>query len=304
MIVRPNLSWFRLLFVWRGAALPRILPQLLIVLCVSILVALIRPWWQRRFPDSSLGIPCFALLGVSLAVFLGFRNTVSYERFWEARKLWGNLLITNRSLARQVLTLGADTGNTRGFIDGCCAFAYALKAQLRHAENIPELARLLPPEIFARVIDARFKPAMILLWLGELAHQMRAEGRSDIEWQAIDRNLNTLSEILGGCERISTTPIPFTYRVLFNRTVTIYCILLPAGLVSSIDWLTPPIAVFIAYTYLALERISEELEEPFGKEGNDLPLATICHTIEATLREMQGQPFELPAPALRGVYMD
>lgn len=284
--------------------MPRILPQLLIVLCVSIFVAVIRPWWQLRFPDSSLGIPCFALLGVSLAVFLGFRNTVSYERFWEARKLWGSLLVTTRSLARQVLTLGVTTNSSLLFINGCCAFAYALKAQLRHAEDIPELPRLLPPEVLARVMQARFKPAILLLWLAELASQMRREGTSDIEWQAIDRNLNTLSEILGGCERIASTPIPFTYRVLFNRTVTIYCILLPAGLVSSIDWLTPPIAVFIAYTYLALERISEELEEPFGKEGNDLPLSTICHSIESSLREMQGLPFDTPAPPLRGVYME
>ncbi len=310
MIVRSNLSWFRLLFVWRGAALPRILPQLSIVLAVSLLSAVLRPWWMQHFPNSSLSIPCFALLGVSLAIFLGFRNTVSYERFWEARKLWGSLLITCRSLTRQALTLSIEPPLAGAFVNGCCAFAYALKAQLRHDAEIPALARLLPPEVYARIGPARFKPAMILLWLGELAHQMRHSGNKglsglgDIEWQAIDRNLGTLSEILGGCERISTTPIPFTYRVLFNRTVTLYCILLPAGLVSSIDWLTPPIAVFIAYTYLALERISEELEEPFGIEGNDLPLSMICHTIESSLREMQGQPFAEPTPPLQGVYMD
>jgi ion channel-forming bestrophin family protein len=304
MIVRSNLSWFRLLFVWRGAALPRILPQLSIVLAVSLLSAVLRPWWMQHFPNSSLSIPCFALLGVSLAIFLGFRNTVSYERFWEARKLWGSLLITCRSLTRQALTLNLEPPLAGAFVNGCCAFAYALKAQLRHDVEVPALARLLPVEVYARIGPARFKPAMILLWLGELARQMRQGGISDIEWQAIDRNLGTLSEILGGCERISTTPIPFTYRVLFNRTVTLYCILLPAGLVSSIDWLTPPIAVFIAYTYLALERISEELEEPFGVEGNDLPLSMICHTIESSLREMQGQPFAEPAPPLQGVYMD
>ena len=304
MIVRSNLSWFRLLFVWRGAALPRILPQLSIVLTVSLFSAVLRPWWMQHFPNSSLSIPCFALLGVSLAIFLGFRNTVSYERFWEARKLWGSLLITCRSLTRQALTLNLEPPLTGAFVNGCCAFAYALKAQLRHDSEVPPLARLLPAEIHARIGPARFKPAMILLWLGELARQMRQGGISDIEWQAIDRNLGTLSEILGGCERISTTPIPFTYRVLFNRTVTLYCILLPAGLVSSIDWLTPPIAVFIAYTYLALERISEELEEPFGVEGNDLPLSMICHTIESSLREMQGQPFAEPVPPLQGVYMD
>jgi putative membrane protein len=109
-----------------------------------------------------------------------------------------------------------------------------------------------------------------------------------------------MSEILGGCERIDTTPIPYTYRVLLNRTVTIYSLLLPMGLVSSIGWLTPPIAVFIAYTYLALEVIGEELEEPFGREGNDLPLAALCHTIESAVREMQGSPVTVEAPQPEG----
>ncbi|WP_046156235.1 bestrophin family ion channel [Chromobacterium vaccinii] len=68
-------------------------------------------------------------------------------------------------------------------------------------------------------------------------------------------------------------------------------------------WLTPPIAVFIAYTYFALEQIAEELEEPFGTEGNDLPLSTLCHTIESSLREMQGLPMETPPPPKRGVYL-
>lgn len=303
MIVRHNLSWFRLLFVLRGSVLPRILPQLGLVTAISILVASVEPWWSSHFRGSSLSIPCFALLGVSLAIFLGFRNTVSYDRFWEARKLWGSLLITNRSLTRQVHSLAGDQTTTESFVNGCCAFTYALKAQLRHEPDVPELKRLLPAPVLARVAPARFRPAVILMWLGELAHELKLAGLSDIEWQAINNNLDTLSGILGGCERIATTPLPFTYRVLFNRTVTLYCMALPAGLVSSIDWLTPPIAVFISYTYLALENISEELEEPFGTEGNDLPLTALCYTIEASLREMQGHTFEAPVPLVREFFM-
>jgi hypothetical protein len=148
---------------------------------------------------------------------------------------------------------------------------------------------------------ARFAPAIILRRLGELVQQLQREGcLNEWQWQALDRKLDTMSEILGGCERIDTTPIPYTYRVLLNRTVTIYSLLLPMGLVSSIGWLTPPIAVFIAYTYLALEVIGEELEEPFGREGNDLPLAALCHTIESAVREMQGLPVTVEAPKPQG----
>lgn len=304
MIVRNTTSWFRLLFVWQGSVLPRILPRLLIVLAVSLLAAGLRHWWLQSLRDSSLSIPTFTLLGVSLAIFLGFRNSVSYDRFWEARKLWGGLLIASRSLARQSLAALGDGEDSRRLINGICAFAYTLKAQLRGEDAPPQLLPLLPEDERERILAGAFRPALILGWLGREAQRLQREGKlSELQWLALDRHLNTLSEILGGCERIATTPMPFTYRVLLNRTVTIYCLLLPAGLVSSIGWLTPPIAVFIAYTYFALEEIAEELEEPFGTAGNDLPLATLCHTIESSLREMQGlAPQAAPQPR-QGIYL-
>ncbi|BBF84319.1 probable transmembrane protein [Aquitalea magnusonii] len=304
MIVRSSHSWFRLLFVWHGSVLPRILPRLMLVLLIALLAASVRHWWLSSFGDSALSIPTFTLLGVSLAIFLGFRNSVSYERFWEARKLWGGLLIINRSIARQLLAAVPRHPLTTQAADLLCAFAYALKAQLRKEHDCEHLLRLVPPGMLDEVQAARFVPAIILRRLGELILQMQREGCiTELQWHALDRKLDTMSEILGGCERIDTTPIPYTYRVLLNRTVTIYSLLLPMGLVSSIGWLTPPIAVFIAYTYLALEVIGEELEEPFGREGNDLPLAALCHTIESAVREMQGLPVTVEAPKPQGVYL-
>lgn len=304
MIVRSSLSWFRLLFVWHGSVLPRIMPRLLLVLLIAVMSAGARHWWLSTHADSALSIPTFTLLGVSLAIFLGFRNSVSYDRFWEARKLWGGLLIVNRSITRLLLSAVPKHPLTAEAADLLCAFAYALKAQLRREGDCQHLQRLITPGLLDEVQAARFAPAIILRRLGELVQQLQREGcLNEWQWQALDRKLDTMSEILGGCERIDTTPIPYTYRVLLNRTVTIYSLLLPMGLVSSIGWLTPPIAVFIAYTYLALEVIGEELEEPFGREGNDLPLAALCHTIESAVREMQGLPVTVEAPKPQGVYL-
>ncbi|WP_374555305.1 bestrophin family protein [Aquitalea pelogenes] len=304
MIVRSSLSWFRLLFVWHGSVLPRIMPRLLLVLLIAVMSAGARHWWLSTHADSALSIPTFTLLGVSLAIFLGFRNSVSYDRFWEARKLWGGLLIVNRSITRLLLSAVPKHSLTAEAADLLCAFAYALKAQLRREDDCQHLQRLIAPGLLDEVQAACFAPAIILRRLGELVQQLQREGcLNEWQWQALDRKLDTMSEILGGCERIDTTPIPYTYRVLLNRTVTIYSLLLPMGLVSSIGWLTPPIAVFIAYTYLALEVIGEELEEPFGREGNDLPLAALCHTIESAVREMQGLPVTVEAPKPQGVYL-
>jgi len=304
MIVRSPVHWFRLLFVWHGSVLPRIMPRLLLVLLIALLSSAARHWWLSSHADSALSIPTFSLLGVSLAIFLGFRNSVSYDRFWEARKLWGSLLIVNRSIARQLLAAAPAHPAVPQILDLCSAFAYALKAQLRGEAECPHLQRLLPADFLPQVETARYRPAVILGRIGKMVQQLQQEGvLSELQWHALDRNLNTVSEVLGGCERIGGTPIPYTYRVLLNRTVTIYSFLLPVGLVSSIGWLTPPIAVFIAYTYLALETIGEELEEPFGREGNDLPLAALCHTIEASVREMQGLPMVVEEPRPEGIYL-
>src|SRR5574343_2113545 len=105
MIVRPHLHWFRLLFVWRGSVLPYILTRLLLVLAVSIASVLSEDWWMSAHAASALSIPPFTLMGIALAIFLGFRNSVSYDRYWEARKQWGALLIAARSLTRQVVSV-------------------------------------------------------------------------------------------------------------------------------------------------------------------------------------------------------
>ena len=303
MIILPRYNWLRLLFVWHGSVLPRIIVRLCVVFALSLLSALMDRWWVSQHAGSSLNITIFTLMGVSLAIFLGFRNSASYERFWEARKLWGSLLIVSRSLTGKLSPVLSGQAQARQLLDGVCALAYALKGQLRDEDVSVHLQRLLPAEMVAELKVGRNQSARILGWLHQLNHQLRHEGAlSEQQWLSVDRNLDTLGEAMGGCERIRNTPIPYTYRVLLNRTVTIYCVLLPLGLVTSIGWLTPIIAVFIAYTYLALDSLGDELEEPFGKEGNDLPLAALCYGIEQSMRDMQGEVMAVAAPQPVGIY--
>lgn len=304
MIVLPRYNWWRLLFVWQGSILPRILSRLSLVLALSLVSVSIRHWWTVRYAESSLNVGIFTLMGVSLAIFLGFRNSASYERFWEARRLWGSYLITARSLSAKLLALAPGHPAAARMADGVCALAYALKGQLRDDDVRPHLQRLLPAEAYQALQGAHSPPGRLLAWLHALNARLLHEGAlSNEQWLALDRNLDTLSEVVGGCERIRNTPIPFTYRVLLNRTVTGYCLLLPLGLADSIGWLTPLIAVFVAYTYLALDTLGDELEEPFGKEGNDLPLSALCHGIEAAVRDMQQRPLEVEAPRAQGIYL-
>ncbi|HEX6734295.1 MAG TPA: bestrophin family ion channel [Azonexus sp.] len=290
MIVRPRHHWFRLLFVWRGSVLQDIVGRLALVVAVSVLSVLSRDWWMNAHAESALSIPPFTLMGVALAIFLGFRNSVSYDRYWEARKQWGGVLIAARSLVRQVtgsLPGGDGLAVRQALARQVAAFAYALKHQLRQTDAAADLALRLEPALLAEVTAARFQPQIVLLAMArELAAAQRTGRLSEVQWLAIDKSLNGLAETSGACERIASTPIPYTYRVLMNRTVMCYCLLLPIGLATSIGWLTPLIATFVAYTFLALEMIGEQIEEPFGTEANDLALDALCHTIEVSVCEM------------------
>ncbi|MCZ4058385.1 bestrophin family ion channel [Pantoea sp. LMR881] len=297
MIVRPSQHWFRRLFDWHGSVLSKILFRLSLNLLMSVIAILSYQWYE------SLGIHLttapFSLLGVAIAIFLGFRNNASYARFTEARVLWGSLLITQRSLLRQIKSsLLSDEAAAKEFAAIMTAFSWSLKHQLRQTDARADLQRLLPTHWHDQVLDNPMPASQLLLCMGIWSGEQREKGAiSDIVWQSIDKNFNQLSHVLGGCERIASTPIPFAYSLMLHRTVYLFCTLLPFALVKDLHFMTPLVSVFVSYTFLSLESLAEELEDPFGMTANDLPLDAICVAIERNLKAMNSD-FPLP-PALQ-----
>ena len=290
MIVRPKQNWLRMLFVWNGSVLGDILPQLLTVTALSSFVA----WSHGRLLGHHipLTVAPFTLLGVSLALCLGFRNTASYERYWEGRKQWGELLNLTRSLMRQGLILSSLEKHSpliKEWAMLLTAFTHALRHQLRKTDPGVDLARLLSPEVARNLEAANYKPSAILLLLGEWVADRKREGSfGEITAAAIDRNLHGLSEVLGGCERLASTPLPYPYQVMIHRTVYIYCFLLPFGLVGDLGIMTPLVSSLVAYTFMAWDAIAEEIEEPFGTMPNDLALDHLSYGVENNMLEMIG----------------
>ncbi|MEV8470175.1 bestrophin family ion channel [Ralstonia sp. UNC404CL21Col] len=297
MVVRPHLHWFRMLLAWRGSVLPQLLPRLFLIFFVSLVAIAVH---AHLLPVSvNLSTTPFSLVGIALAVFLGFRNNASYDRYWEARKLWGQLLNTARSLTRQALTLPRGEGlnaaaadaDAREFAQVLCALPHALRHQLRHTDAREDLAARLPAPLLERVMAARYRPIVLVQWLGEWVQRRTQAGALDgVAALAFDRNLNALSNSIGGCERIAGTPLPFAYSVMIHRTVYFFCAALPFGLVESIGSFTPVFAVFVAYTFMAHEAIASQLEDPFGTEDNDLALNALSNTIEDAVRDIMGEP--------------
>ena len=285
MIVRPHQHWFLSLFNWRGSVLPNILSRLMLNLAVAISAVVILPYYD------SLGLHVttapFSLLGIAIAIFLGFRTNTSYARFNEARCLWGMLLITTRSILRQVKSVLNNPADSQLVAQFLSAFSWSLKHQLRGTDARADLERLLPEAYLTDVLNSPLRTNRILLLLGEWLGQQYHRGRiSDILFADVDKNLNEMAHIQGACERISNTPIPYAYGLILRRTVYLFCTILPFALVDDLHYLTPLISVFISYTFLSLEYVAEEIEEPFGTAPNDLALDAMCTTIEINQLEM------------------
>ncbi len=300
------MSWFRLLFQVRGSALPKIRGRLLAVFAVAVAVTAVSELLGRLTTDLT-AVP-FTLISLALGVFLGFRNNTSYDRYWEGRKLWGRLVNDARSFARITLTLIAEDAVTPGSAAGAdlrglqkaliyrmIAFAHALRLSLRNeVSDGSALAPFLDPEELAQLRTQRNAPMFIAQRLSTLVVEARRRmllHRRDLH--LFENLISDVVDVQGGCERIRSTPIPWSYTVLMHTIVAAYCFALPFGLVATTHLLTPIVVVLIAYAFLGLDAVGDELEQPFGLEDNDLPLEAISRTIEVNLRQALGET-ELP----------
>lgn len=297
MVIHPSHRPLRLmLFTLRGSIVPAIWKRVVGMMVLAVLVVLA----ERQLPHTGveLGAVPLTLMGLTLAIFLGFRNSVAYQRWWDARTLWGELLNVVRDLARQTCALpdGLPREQQRQLVHRLIAFAHALRHQLRGSAPAPELARWLSPVEAAALSSSPNPPNALLGMIGESYARLRRDGQLDsILLASIDAQITRMSYVLGGCERIQGTPIPFAYILLLHRTVYVYCLLLPFCLVGSVGLVTPLMVGVLAYTFFGLDALGDQIENPFERLPNGLPLDAICRTIEISLGELLGDR-DLPEP--------
>lgn len=310
MWVPKRRTWLRVLLT--GRALPHIWPRVLAVTAVSFLDT----WLYRNvdFMHVTLTQTPFVLLGLPLGIFLGFRNGAAYDRFWEGRKLWGSLVNTSRTISRQALTLIGEPVSSDDqreevralqvrFVHATIAFVHALRIHLRDEPFDELLALSLETDAPQRLCKENNVPLALLQELGALLRHARAIRVVDpLHVGVIEGSITQLTDVQGACERIKSTPVPFSYTVLMHRIVGVYCLLLPFGLPDTMGWGAPVVGTFVAYSLFGLDAIGEEIEQPFGRDSNDLPLSTISRTIEINLRQLLGErPLPEPLRPVRGI---
>ncbi|GAA0783875.1 bestrophin family protein [Marinobacterium sediminicola] len=289
MIVRKRPGALGLMLAWKGSVVPHVLPHIILAglfACAVTWVA--RHHYLDGIVEYTL-LP-FTLLGIALSILLSVRNTATYDRWWEARKQWGQMVYEVRSLAR-ISAIYLTPESRRALLLRVLAHTHLLRGQLRGEDVRSELPSTLPSELVEDVLAKRNPAEFMLQQAGQVLAGERQAGRLDsVGAAALDKHLHALAGVQAASERIAHTPLPFAYTLLAHRTAYIYCYLLPFGLVGAAGWFTPVFTAIVAYTFFGLDRLSEQLEFPFGRDSNDLPLDAICRINEISVAEALGEP--------------
>jgi putative membrane protein len=272
------------LFLWPPLPIWRRLDTAVIAgIVYTAIVVLVVNGTDIKLPDWS-GVSTL-MNGLVLGLLLGFRTQVAYDRWWEGRKLWGQLINESRSLCAKIAALNSFSASSRvEFGRLLSAFALALKYRLR---GLPELQRVGGFE------KATEKPQHVPLFLyGRLAVILQAEREAEriteIDVLLLDPHVRGLMDVCGSCERIKNTPIPLSYRSLLRHGLVLYLLTTPWLIADHLLWWTIPLTALLGYFLLGVELTAEDVEEPFGRDADDLELSSYCDTIRRSVEQLLG----------------
>ena len=229
---------------------------------------------------------------IVLGLLLVFRTNTAYDRFWEGRKSWGDIINDVRNLARLILVsvdevCPEDREKKVSALRLLVAFAVATKLHLRSQPINDELEELMLETRYITLLTMNHPPLQIAFWIGDYLQQQYENNRlNSYQLTAMQQLINSMVDNLGACERILKTPIPLAYSIHLKQLLILYCLLLPFQLVDTLGWATGFITAVISFTLFGIEAIGLEIENPFGFDDNDLPLNAICDTMRRNIEDL------------------
>ncbi|MEN9244572.1 MAG: bestrophin family ion channel, partial [Gloeomargarita sp. DG02_5_bins_242] len=286
--------WLRSVVTLRGSVLPLIAPLILLFACYSVLVVLV---WQNHWP-MPMGVfgelTNSVVYNLVLGLLLVFRTNSSYDRYWEGRKAWGDIVVNVRNLARTMqlcipATDALAAQRRHRILQMLPGFALAMKLHLRDVNENQELAPYFHPDELHQLAQTANRPLHITLWIQDYLQQEFQQGRIDTArlWE-LNQLLNALIQGLTACERIRQTPIPPAYLIYLRRLILVYCLCLPFVLVPKLGWWTVLVTSLVGFMLLGIEELGREIQDPFGFDPNDLPLDVICRTLTDNVNTIAG----------------
>jgi ion channel-forming bestrophin family protein len=286
MSVQIRQGFWQEAFALHGAVAPRVMARVLVfgVLACGIcgLVWLVESRFHRRF---TLEITPHELAGAALGVLLVMRTNAGYDRWWEARKLWGGFVDRCRNVCIGAMSYGPNDSEWREtFARWVAAYPHVARHSLRDERPSTEVANLLGQESVVRIANADHMPSVVAMKLADLLREARQEmGMDGFAFLQVDRERALLIDNYGGCERILNTPLPRVYSIKIRHLIVLYLLTLPFALLHRLesDWIVPFITMLVAYPLLSLDQIGVELENPFATSNlSHLPINDISATIE------------------------
>jgi ion channel-forming bestrophin family protein len=292
-------------FLMRGAVAPRILVDTLAFGLIALAIVYVSQYAAAHFQvNYSVSARPFEVAGGVLALLLVLRLNAGYDRWWEARKLWGGIVNQSRNLAIIGLAYGPTEKDWRlHFIQWIASYPHVVRRSLRGEHKLPELQKLLRKEQIEWLLTNQHMPDAVSREIASMLAEARRKGMDGFALMEAEKQRSLLVDHLGGCERILKTPIARSSAILVRQFIFVFLIALPLALLQDFEgtlfgsmlggnesrriWLIPLFVMLIAYMLLALDRIGMELQNPFETQRLDfLPLDSICVTIEKNVLEL------------------
>lgn len=239
---------------------------------------------ENTEPLNSL-MQVYSLVGFALSLLLVFRTNTAYDRWWEGRKKWGELVNNSRNLSLKISTLAKHNDDRAYFRRMISNFAFAMKEHLREGVALDQLD--LTAKELQEIESFDHKPNYILKGLYTRLEVLKQTGAlSEQNYIVVDTNMKSFSDIIGACERIKNTPIPYSYSVFFKKFIFLYVTTLPLAFVNSFGYYSSIVSIFVFYILVSMEILAEEIEDPFGTDDNDLPTDGLSEKIKSNIHEI------------------
>ncbi len=264
-------NWLTLIFALHKSDTLRMLWKELIYMGIfTLLIAFLKIHFFPKVDYLDKLIAVYSLIGFVISLLLVFRTNTAYDRWWEGRRKWGELVNDTRNFSVKLNAMVSNTDEKKEFARLIHLFVFSMKEHLRKGVLIDELPFTENEKL--QLNTSKHIPTTVVGWIYAKIHILVKEGKLYKEdLIVLDKNLNGFLEACGACERIKNTPIPFSYSLFIKKFIFIYVLTLPLAFVSVFGYLSALIATFVFYVLVSMEVLAEEIEDPFGDDDNDLP---------------------------------
>ena len=286
-------DWIRFIFGFhRADTFRKLFPLLLVIAAYSWGIAWLELEYLHLSETSHVRNLTLLhnLLGFAISMLLVFRTNTAYDRWWEGRRQWGSLVNASRNLAVKLAAILPEsaTEDRKFFCQLIPQYAHTLRLHLQSEQIRWELDDAPHPE-FSRLDASKHPPSQVTSLLLNRLMTLQAQGVITAEHLLfLNTDITTFLDVCGACERIKNTPIPFSYSGFIKKFIFIYILTLPLGYVFNLGYLVIPVVVFVFYVLASLEVIAEEIEDPFGKDSNDLPMEKMSQAIQRSVKDVLG----------------